>query len=221
MMITERLRHYVFNLNFPARVGLLCGLAFLMGCASPQPSKVPSLPSGVALHRDKDIEGVWLAAGFDFKGYDALYIAPPVFAAVERPNEVQMRAIALRVLPEQLTEHLRATTLFATVTANAEELKPGTKSLRMENTILEYEKGGGAGRYFVGVFGGGQPVLKVRGKILDGDKLMCVYEMKRSGESAGSRVAGVWMSDEEIQWNDIRDLASDLSDFFKRTAQVP
>jgi len=31
-------------------------------------------------------------------------------------------------------------------------------------------------------------------------------------------MSGVWMSDEEIQQNDIRDLASDLSDFFKRAS---
>jgi hypothetical protein len=197
----------------------------LAGCASTSPtetatSKVPPLPSGVTLHEDKDIQGVWLAEGFDFKGYDTLYIAEPVFAAIERPNEVQMRAMAMRVLPELLVEHIRSTKLFATVTTRADEAKPGSRNLRMENTIIEYEKGGGGARYFAGMFGAGQPVIKVRGQILDGDKLMCVYELKRSGESVGSRMAGVWMSDEEIQRNDIRDLASDLADFFKRTAKV-
>ena len=206
-------------------LGLLGGLAVLAGCASTAPdqtatAKAPPLPPGVALHQDKDIQGVWLADGFDFKGYDALCIAEPVFAAVERSNEAQMRAMAMKVLSDQLVEHLGDAKLFSTVTTRPDEVKPGSKSLRMENAIIEYEKGGGGARYFVGLFGGGQPVIKVRGRILDGDKLLCVYEMKRSGESGGSRVAGVFMSDEEIQRNDIRDLASDLADFFKRTAKV-
>jgi hypothetical protein len=208
------------NLGLVARLGLLGGLTLVMGCASTPTSKAPPLPSGVTLHRDKDIEGVWLAEGFDFKGYDALYIAGTAFAATERPNEAEMRTMAMRVLPEQLAEHLGTTKLFATVTTRADDAKPGSKCLKMENTIIEYEKGGGGARYFAGMFGGGQPVIKVQGQILDGDKLMCVYQVKRSGESVGARLGGVFMSDEEIQRNDIRDLASDLSDFFKRTAKV-
>jgi hypothetical protein len=219
-MTNQRLNPCMANLRLVARLGLLGGLALLMGCASTQTSNVSPLPSGVTLHRDKDIEGVWLAAGFDFKGYDTLYIAKTVFAATERPNEAEMRAMAMRVLPELLAEHLGATKIFPVVTARADDVKPGSKSLKMENTIIEYEKGGGGARYFAGMFGAGQPVIKVQGQILDGDKLVCVYQIKRSGESVGSRLGGVWMSDEEIQRNDIRDLASDLSDFFRRTANV-
>ncbi len=225
-------------LNLLAQLGLVACLTLLLGCAStstpsssssstsPAASKTaktapPPLPAGVALHQDKDIQGVWVAPGFDFKGYTTLYIAEPVFAAVERPNEVKMRAVAMRVLPEQLSEHLRNTQLFTTVTTRGEEVKPDAKSLKLDNMIIEYEKGGGGARYFAGMFGGGQPVIKVSGQIQEGDKLLCVYEVKRSGESVGSRLAGVWMSDEEIQRNDIRDLASDLAVFFRRTAGMP
>jgi hypothetical protein len=208
-----------------AAVGLLGGLSLLMGCASTPTTettgaKVPPLPAGVTLHQDKNIQGVWLAEGFDLKGYDTLYITPPVFAAIERPNETEMRATAMRVLPEQLGDRLRDTRLFNTITTRAEEVKPDVKSLRLQNTIIEYERGGGAGRFFAGVFGGGQPVIKVRGQILDGDKLMCVYELRRSGESADAKLTGVGMSDEEIQRDDIRILAGDLADFFKRTAKM-
>ena len=207
---------------------LLGCLGLLMGCASTSTtqttptavSKGLPLPAGVTLHPDRDIQGVWLAEGFDFRGYDTLYIAPPVFAAIERPNEVDMRAMAMRVLPEQLAKHLRETKLFATVTTPAEELKPGSKSLTMQSTIIEYEKGGGGARYWAGLFGGGQPVIKVRGQILDGEKLRCVFEIRRSGESGGAKMVGHFMSDEGIQRDDIRDLATDLAEFFKRTAKV-
>ncbi len=208
-----------------ARLGLLAGLAWLVGCASNPPeqtnaAKAPPLPPGVTLHQDKDVNGVWLAEGFDFKGYDALYITEPVFAAIERPNEAQMRAMAMRCLPEMLTEFIGKTKLFASVTTRADDIKPGSKALKMQNTIIEYEKGGGGARYWAGLYGGGQPVIKVRGQILDGEKLVCVYELRRSGEAGTARVFGAFQSDEDIQRNDIKDLASDLSDFFKRTAKI-
>ena len=178
---------------------LAVALAVLAGCASTSngdknqdqaviPANVPPLPAGVTLHEDKDIQGVWLSPGFNFRGYDTLYIAPTVFAATQRPNEADMRAMALRVLPEQIQEHVSTANLFTTVTPSTNDVKVG------------------------------QPVIKVRGEMWDGDKLMCVYELRRSGESGGARLGGAFMSDEEIQRNDIRDLASDLTDFFKRTA---
>ena len=199
------------------------GFLLITGCAT-TPGKGnagannAAPPAGIVLHRDKDIEGVWLAPGFNFNGYDTLLIEVPVFAGVERSNEAEMRAMAMRVLPDQIAEHVGRKSLFRTVTTRAEDVKPGGKCLKLQSRIIEYEKGGGAARYFAGAFGGGQPVIKVRGQLMDGEQVVCVYEMKRSGESAGSRLGGVFMSDEEIQRNDIRDLASDLSDFFQRTA---
>ena len=209
----------------------LGGALLLGGCASSSGSSSeakqaqpagnsPALPPGVTLHQDKDINGVWLAEGFDFRGYDLLYIAETRFSAAERANEAQMREMAIRVLRETLTEYLSQTKVFGAVTTRAEDIKPDTKTLRLENTIIEYQKGGGGARYWAGMFGGGQPVIKVRGLLTAGDKLMCVYEMRRSGESAGARMNGVFQSDEEIQRNDIRDLASDFSDFVKRTAKA-
>jgi hypothetical protein len=220
-----------------ARLGLLGGLSLVLCGVSgslaqtnqtaqtTQPkqkekkgSKVPPLPEGVKLHKDQNIQGVWLADGFDFKGYQTLYIAPTVFAGVERDNEVDTRATAMQVLPEQLVEHLRDTKLFAIVTIRSEDVKSGARTLKLENTIIEYSRGGGAARYFAGPLGSGQPVIKVRGLIRDGDKLVCVYEIKRSGVSSGARLNGVAMSDEDIQREDIRVLARDLANFFQRTA---
>jgi len=177
----------------------------------------PPLPEGVVLRQDKDIQGVWLAESFNFRGYDGLIVQETVFAAKERPNETTMRAMARRVVREQMIGSLQNTSLFASVSA-ADGAPANARVLTMSNTIIEYEKGGGGARYFVGLYGGGQPVVRVRGEIRDGDKLVCVYEMRRSGESAGSRFSGAFMSDEEIQRNDIRDLASDFADFIKRAA---
>lgn len=38
------------------------------------------------------------------------------------------------------------------------------------NTLTEFTKGGGAARYFVGLHGGGLPVLRVRGAATEGGK---------------------------------------------------
>lgn len=224
-----------------ARLGLLGGLSLLLCGVSgslaqtnqtaqttqpkqKQPkekpgSKVPPLPEGVKLHKDQNIQGLWLADGFDFKGYQTLYLTPIVFAGVERDNEVDTRATAMQELPEQLVTSFRDTKLFTTVTTKSEEVKSGVKTLKLENTIIEFSKGGAAARHFGGPFGsGGQPVIKVRGQIFDGDKLVCVYEIKRSGVSVEARMIGEAMSSEDIQRNDIRVLARDLGYFFKRTA---
>jgi hypothetical protein len=170
------------------------------------------------LHKDQNIQGVWLADGFNFKGYQTLYLTPIVFAGVERDNEVDTRAMSMQELSEQLVTSLHDTKLFSIVTTRSEEVKSGAKTLKLENTIIEYSRGGGAARYFAGPLGSGQPVIKVRGLIRDGDKLVCVYEIKRSGVSSGARLNGVAMSDEDIQREDIRVLARDLANFFQRTA---
>jgi hypothetical protein len=153
--------------------------------------KVPPLPEGVKLHKDLNIQGVWLADGFSFKGYQTLYLTPVVFAGVERDNEVDIRALAMQELPAELVTFLRDTKLFDTVTTKSEDVKAKAKTLKLDNTIIEFSKGGGAARHFGGPFGaGGQPVIKVRGQIYDGDKLVCVYEIKRSGRISRSQGNG-------------------------------
>jgi hypothetical protein len=218
------------------RLGLVGGLSLLMGYATSsmaqtnqteqkQPKqketkhKVPPLPEGVKLHKDLNIQGVWLADGFDFKGYKMLYLTPIVFAGVERDNEVDIRAMAMQELPDELVTSFRDTKLFTTVTTKSEDVKAKAKTLKLDNTIIEFSKGSGAARHFGGPFGGGQPVIKVRGQIYDGDKLVCVYEIKRSGESAEAKGMGEVISSEDIQRNDIRVLARDLGYFFQRHAQ--
>ena len=214
------------------RLGLVGGLSLLMGYASSSLAqtnqtkqkdikhKVPPLPEGVKLHKDLNIQGVWLADGFSFKGYQTLYLTPVVFAGVERDNEVDIRALAMQELPAELVTSLRDTKLFDTVATKSEDVKSKSKTLRLDNTIIEFSKGSGVGRHFGGPFGaGGQPVIKVRGQIYDGDKLVCVYEIKRSGESFESRAYGEVINSEDIQRNDIRVLAHDLGYFFQRHAQ--
>jgi hypothetical protein len=113
---------------------------------------------------------------------------------------------------------VQAKGIFQNVVYQESDIKPGSKVLRLDNTILEYAKGGGAARYFVGLYGGGQPVLRVEGKLTDGNKTMFSYEARRSGTSAGARMVGAFMKDEDIQIQDIRSMAIDLSDFMAALA---
>jgi hypothetical protein len=162
----------------------------------------------------------WVADGFNFNGYDTLYIAPTLSTAKfpDKPEDIKVHDLAKNNLTLELSRMIGAKGIFANVVTQESEIKPGAKVLRMENTITEFSKGGGAGRYFAGLYGGGQPVLRVEGKMSDGGKTMFSYEARRSGTSAGARMGGGFMKDEDIQIEDVRSMALDLSDFMAAIA---
>ena len=164
--------------------------------------------------KDPHLEKCWIADGFNFKGYDTLYIAPTLSTAkLHNAEEQQPHQMAKENLPIELERVLRARGIFANIVLRDSDIKPGAKVLKMENTIVEYAKGGGAARYFAGLYGAGQPVLRVQGNMTDGDKKVFEYEARRSGVSAGARMTGAFMKDTDIQTEDIRSMTLDLADF--------
>lgn len=170
-------------------------------------------------HMEKD--QCWVASGFDFNGYDTLYIAPTLSTAKfpDKPEDVKVHDLAKESLVPELKRMLEERQIFAAVVTRESDIKPGVKVLKLENTITEFAKGGGAARYFAGLYGGGQPVLRVQGKMTEGDKTLFTYEARRSGTSAGARMTGVFMKDEDIQIQDIRSLVLDLTDFMAAVAK--
>ena len=70
----------------------------------------------------------------------------------------------------------------------------------------------------MGIYGAGQPHIRVDGVLMDGDKTVFTYTMRRSGVSAGARMSGGVMKDEDIQMQDIESLALDLTDFMAAIA---
>src|SRR6267143_6286777 len=143
-------------------------------------------------HMDK----CWIAGGFNFSGYDTLYIAPTLSTAKLHNNEEQRpHELAKENIPIELERILRTRGVFPTIILRESDIKPGGRVLKMDNTIIEYAKGGGGARYFVGLYGGGQPILRVQGKITDGTKTVFNYEARRSGVSAGARMGGAFMKD--------------------------
>jgi len=161
-------------------------------------------------HMDK----CWIADGLDFTGYDGINIAPTLSTAkLHNDEEIRPHQLAKENLPMELERVLHNRGVFPGIVLRESDIKPGAKVLRMENTIIEYAKGGGGARYFVGLYGGGQPILRLQGKMIAGDKAVFTYEARRSGVSAGARMGGAFMKDEDIQIEDIRSFSLDLADF--------
>ena len=221
----------------------LVGLATLTGCASspesarpaPAPAATPAAssapastpaaapaaaPGSVSYQEDKPLGGrAWVAPGLDLKAYDAVYLAPIVAQVAKlNPDGVENLEWAKGALRDEVARTLRASNLFTAVVTSEAEIKPGSRTLRLEHTIVEYEKGGGGARFFAGLYGAGQPVLKVQGRLAEGaGQPLFLYEARRSGDSGSSRLFGGYRSDKDIQLEDIKDLAQDLADYMVRT----
>lgn len=163
----------------------------------------------------------WVANGFDFNGYDTLYLAPTLSTAKfpDKPEDTMVHNIAKERLVSELVLKLNERKIFANVVTKEADLKPGAKVLKLENTITEFSKGGGGARFWAGLYGAGQPVLRVQGKMADGAKPMFTFEVRRSGTSGGARMGGGYMKDEDIQIEDIRSMALDRTDFMAAVAK--
>src|SRR5439155_15065860 len=145
----------------------------------------PASAGGVN-YKNPHMEKCWLADGFDFNGYDTLYIAPTESTAKFNPkDEGPPLEMAKQNLAGELKAYLSTNGMFSNLVTQEADIKPGARVLKMQNTIVEYSKGGGAARYFAGLYGGGQPSLRVQGKASEGDKVLFTYEARRSGVSAG------------------------------------
>ncbi len=201
---------------------LLLALAAVAGCASTpsSSSQSPAAPGGVTYRDDERLQKVWLADGFQFRGYDTLYLAETAADVPKlNPDGVESLAWARGVVRDELVAALKAKGLFASVVTKEADVKPGSKVLTLESTIIDYEKGGGGARWFAGLYGAGQPVVKVRGRMTDGGRAVFLFETRRSGESGKARWLGGYLSDRDIQTEDIRDLGKALAEFIAQRSR--
>lgn len=236
------------SLGTNAQLGVLCiAGSLLAGCASTSqsPQSAPANANAAAGHfsskykandgrtivigpaaasdngwafRDPHLEKCWIADEFNFRGYDTLYLAPTLSTAKFQDNEERPHRLAKENLVTELHRSLETKGIFTNVVTSESDIKPGARVLKLENTIIEYSKGGGAARYWAGLYGGGQPVLRIDGKMTDGGKVVFTFQGRRSGVSAGARMTGAFMKDEDIQIEDIRSLVLDLGDFVAAVA---
>ena len=199
------------------RFVIVLALAGLLSACATTTTTPTRASDGIAYRDDKDLQRVWLADGFVFRSYDVIHVqetrtdVPKV-----NPDGVEDMKSATGYLRDEIVTALRSKGVFPAVVVNAAEIRPGARVLRLENTIIEYEKGGGGARFFAGLYGAGQPVIRVHGRVLDGDRPVFAYEARRSGDTGTARVFGGYRSDKAIQEEDIRDLAVDLADFMAR-----
>lgn len=189
------------------------------GCASATPTSTDR--DGVPYRADEHLQRVWLADGFSVHGYQTLLVLEPRADVPKlNPDGAENLQWARGLLRDEVVKALRAKRVFPAVALTPSDVAPGTRSLRMETTIVEYEKGGGGARFFAGLHGAGQPVIRVRGRVTDADRPVFAFDARRSGDSGLSRMFGGYRSDRAIQEEDIRDLAADLADFLIRNAST-
>ena len=197
---------------------LLVVVTLLTACAGP--STLAPQRDGVAYREDPHLQRVWLIDGVSFQSYDVVLIGETRSQAVNvNPDGLENLAWARDVLRNEVAAALRDKNAFPTVVLNEADVRPAARGLRLENTIIEYEKGGGGARFFAGLYGAGQPVIRVRGRMTDGDRLIFAFEARRSGDSGLARMFGGYRSDKAIQEEDLRDLAQDLADFIIRNGR--
>lgn len=173
----------------------------------------PRMPAdGGWSFKEPHMNKCWIASGFDFRGYDTLLLMPTLSAVqVQTPEEGYDLEGAKKSLAYELGWFFRARDIVTNVVTRPEEVPPGAHVLKLETTIIEFKRGSFAARDWAGLFGAGQPVLRVSGTMTDGDKPAFTFEARRSGVSAGAHI--LQMPDEAIQRQDIRSMVLDISDF--------
>jgi len=171
--------------------------------------------------KNPHMEKCCIAEGFNFTGYDVLYLAPTLLTAKfneKNEDELKVHALARENLIRELDRSLGNKKVFPRIVTRESDVPKEGKVLKLENSITEFTKSGGAARYFAGLYGAGQPVLRVVGNFTEGDKKLCSFEARRSGVSGGVRLGGGFMKDEDVQIDDIRSLVLDLTDFVAASA---
>lgn len=173
----------------------------------------PRMPAdGGWSFKEPHMDKCWIASGFDFRGYDTLLIMPTLATVqVQTPEEAYDLEGEKKGLAYELGWFFHARDIVRNVATRPEEALPGARVLKLETTIIEFKRGSFAARDWAGLFGAGQPVLRVSGTMTDGDKPVFTFEARRSGVSAGAHV--LQMPDEAIQRQDIRSMVLDISDF--------
>jgi hypothetical protein len=198
----------------------------MTGCASataPAPAPAPASTDrdSVPYRADAHLQKVWLAEGFSIQRHQSLLVLEPrTEVAKLNPDGVENLRWARGLLRDEVVKALRAKRVFPAVALTPAEVAPGARPLRLETTIIEYEKGGGGARFFAGAYGAGQPVIRVRGRVIDGERPVFAFDARRSGDSGLSRAFGGYRGDRAIQEEDIRDLATDLAEFLIRNAST-
>ena len=213
-------------MNLRARTSRITALAFGLGaaailfsaCSSTAPNPAPAPSDRMTYRRTDKLDKVWLADGFDFTGYEAALVPPTDAEGIHPKDDLEKERLDAVVssLARELAAALEGRRIFPAVLTREADLKPGAKTLRLDNTIVEYTRGSSTARYMVG-FGAGMPRLRVRGKVTAvGDtKPLCIFEIQRSGDWFGSG----FTSSKTLQTQAAIELAEDVAAFVANVAK--
>src|SRR5687767_10298003 len=145
---------------WPAVLLLVVALA-ACAPATPTPTATSTATDrdGVAYRNDEHLQRVWIADGFSVKRYQTVLVLEPRTDVPKlNPDGKENLQWARVLLRDEVVKALRAKRVFPAIALTTSEVPSGARSLRMETTIVEYEKGGGGARFFAGAYGAGQPV---------------------------------------------------------------
>lgn len=178
------------------------------------------LADGIRQFRNPHLDRCEIAEGFDFMGWDGLYIAPATSEIGSFPDAEHRRVhdLALENLVLEFRRTLANHGLFPKIVTEQEAIPANARFLKLETTVTEWQKGGGAARFWIGLYGGGQPVLRVRGKFIGDGKSQMDFGARRSGVSVQARLDGGWSHDADLQLADIRSMVLDVTDFMMAIA---
>jgi hypothetical protein len=182
-------------------------VVLLSGCAS-KPKTSPG-PDGTAYRSDKALQKVWTAEGFNFAGYDTIYVTETGATIAPSREQTANFESARRLIPDEFAAAIQQTHLFQHIVTREADIPPNAKVLRLETAITEFAKMGDPA------------LIALSGKLLDQNRPVLQFEAHRGAGFSVSRVLGLNKRNKEIQPEDIRSMAKALAEFIRRKISEP
>lgn len=161
------------------------------------------------------LDKIWLAAGFAFKGYDAVLVNTLNTEGITTKDEKEADRLSQlkRGYAEDMARGLERYAGFAQGTSKEADVPAGKKKLVLDTQLLDFSRGSSAARYGLG-FGAGMPYMKIRGTFHEGDasKPLAIFEMDEKGDWFG----GGYSSNESLQEKASMELGKDLGRFIEK-----
>lgn len=87
------------------------------------------------------VDTCWLADGFNFNGYDVVYVEPTQATVTIQTNQFAALAELESEVPEQFQVWLGKRNIFGTVLTDPSGIKPGARVLKMQTTVVKFAGG--------------------------------------------------------------------------------
>jgi hypothetical protein len=175
-------------------------------------------PNGRNYRKAGNLDRVWVADGFNFTGYDAVVVTPVATQNIKPKDdkEADRLSLAQGALERDFMLMMQARKIFPAVVTKESEIKPGSKALKLENTIVKFSRGSSALRFGVG-FGAGMPYIRLQGQLseLGSSKPLFIYDIDETGDWFASG----YISSGTIQSQAASELVEDVVNFMVRTAK--